>query len=98
MTEFTARNAGTQAIVTDTDRVIFERIGKGIISLGHRTNEDTDALLGVQGLNVVLNPDHGRVETEGHFPAVGRQMVRDRVLNYFQQLLVRVGGANGKSV
>lgn len=46
MAELAACDTGTQAVVTDGNRVILEGVGKVIVSLGHGTHEDTDALLG----------------------------------------------------
>lgn len=72
VTEFTTRHTGTQTIVADTDCIIFKGICKIITALGHGTNEDADALLGVQRLDVILNTDYRRLETERHLPTVGR--------------------------
>ena len=42
--ELAAGDTGTQAEVADTDRVVLELIRKGVVSLGHGTDKDTDAL------------------------------------------------------
>lgn len=96
--ELAAGHTGTETVVADTDRVVLERVGKVIVALGHGTDKDGDALLGTQRLDVILGADHGGVETHGHLAAVGGQVVGDRVLDDLEQLLLRVGGANGEPV
>ena len=71
MAELAACNTRTQAVVADTDRVILERVGKIIVTLGHGAHKDTHALLGAQRLDVVPGTHHGGFETEGHLTAVG---------------------------
>ena len=95
MTELTAGNTGTQTVVADTDLVVFEGIRKVIVALGHGSDEDANALLGPQGLDVVGGADDRRLETEGDLAAVGRQMVCDGVLDDLEQFLLRIGGADG---
>lgn len=96
--ELAAGHTGTETVVADTDGVVLERVSKVIVALGHGTNEDGDALLGTQRLDVVLRTDHGGVETHGDLAAVGREVVGDGVLDDLEQLLLRVGGADGQSV
>jgi hypothetical protein len=96
--ELAASHTGTETVVTDTDGLVLERIGKVIVTLGHGTDEDSNALVGLQCLQVVLGADHGCLKTHGDLAAVGRQVVGDRVLNNLQELFLRVGGADGKSV
>lgn len=91
MAEFTASHTSTQAEVADTDGVVFEGIGKVIMTLGHGTNKDTDALIGVQRLDIVCCSDHGCLKTESHLTAVGGQVIGDGVLDDLQQLLLRIG-------
>jgi len=55
VTELAASNTGTQRVVANTDGIILELIGERIIAFGHGTNEDTNALLGSQILNVIPN-------------------------------------------
>src|SRR2546430_9321240 len=57
-------------------------------SLGHRTDEHADALLGAQGLDVVLHPDDGTLKGEGDLAAVWRQMVGDGVLDDTEKFLL----------
>ena len=68
------------------------------MALGHGTDEDRNALLGAQRLDIVLGTDHGGVETHRHLTAVRGQMVGDRVLDDLEELLLRVGGANRQTV
>lgn len=98
MAEFTAGHTSTQAVVADTDLVILQRVGKVIITLGHGTDEDADALFGIQRLNVVSGPHNGSLETESHLAAVGRQVVRNGVFDNLQQLLLRIRRADGQPV
>ena len=72
MTELATRHACTQAKVTDTDRIVLVGIGKSVVSLGHCTNKDTDALLWLKVLNIVADPYNGGIETQGDFSAVWR--------------------------
>lgn len=90
MAEFTARHTCTQTVVTDTDGVVLEGVGKVIVTLGHGTNKDANALVGTHGLDVVGGPHDGGLETECHFPAIGGKVIRDGVLDDLQQLLLGV--------
>jgi len=98
MAKFTACHTCTQTVVADTDGVIFEGVGKVIVTLGHGTNEDANALVGTQRLDVVGGPHHRSLETESHLPAVGGKMVRDGVLDNLQQLLLGVCRADRQPV
>lgn len=81
MAEPTAGDTGTQTKVADTDAVVLETIGKGVITLGHGTDEDTDALLWCEVCNIVAYTYDGSIETESDLAAVGRKMVGDGVLD-----------------
>lgn len=98
MAELAAGDAGTETEVADGDGVVLEGVCKVVSPLGHGTDEDADALLGPQGLDVVVHPDDGGVEAKGDLPAVGREMVCDGVLDDLEQLLFGVGGADGEPV
>lgn len=63
MAELAASNTCTQAVVADTDSIIFERICKVVAALGHGTNKDADALLGRKIGHVVADSDNGSIET-----------------------------------
>lgn len=86
--KFAAGNAGTKTVVADTDSFVLERVGKIVVALGHGTDENSDTLVGVQRLQVVLSADHGRLETHGHLAAVGGQVVGDRVFNNLEELFL----------
>lgn len=98
MAEFAAGNACAQTVVADTDGVVLEGVGEIVVALGHGTDEDTHALVGSQGLEVIPGPDNGRLVTERHLPAVGGQVIGDGVFDDLEQLLLRVGGADGETV
>ena len=98
MTELAASNTSRQAEVTNTDRIILERIGKVIASLRHGTNEHANALLLAEILDVVSDADDGGVETQRHLAAVGGQVVGDGVLDDFKEFFLRRGGADGEAV
>ena len=98
MAELAAGHTGTKAVVADTDGVILEGVGEIVVALGHGTDEDGDALFGAERFDIVLGAHHGRLETEGDLAAIGWQVVGDWVLDHFQQLLLRVGGADGETV
>lgn len=98
MAEFTAGDTGTQTVVTDTDGVVLKAVGKIIMALGHGTDENGNTLLGIQRLKVILSADNGGLETHGHLAAVRGQVVGDGVLDDLEQLLLRVGGADGQAV
>ena len=98
MAELAAGNAGTQTVVADTDRVVLVLVRKVIPSLGHGTDKHADALLRAKRFDVISDTHHGCVETQGDLPAVWRKVVRDGVLDDFQQLLLRVRRPNRESV
>lgn len=98
MAESAACDTGTQTEVADTDRVVLELVCEGIVTLGHGTDEDANALLGREVGNVIADTDDGRIETEGDLAAVGREVVGDGVLNNLQQLLLRCSRADGQSM
>lgn len=98
MAEFTASHTSTQAEVADTDGIILEGISKVIMTLGHGTDKDTDALIRIQRLHIVCCSDHGGLETESHLTAVGGQVIGDGILDDLQQLLLRIGRADGEPV
>lgn len=98
MAEFTAGHTSTQAEVADTDGVILEGISKVIMTLGHGTDKNTNALICIQRLDIVCCSDHGCLETESHLTAVGRQVIGNGILDDLQQLLLRVGRADGEPV
>ena len=98
MAEFTASHTSTQAEVADTDGIILEGISKVIMTLGHGTDKNTNALICIQRLDIVCCSDHGCLETESHLTAVGGQVIGNGILDDLQQLLLRVGRADGEPV
>lgn len=84
MAESATGDTGTQTEVADTDRVVLEFVCEGIVTLGHGSDKDADALLRCKVGNVVADTDNGRVETEGDLAAVGREVVGDGILNDLQ--------------
>lgn len=98
MAEFTASHAGTQTVIADTDGLVLEGIGEIVVTLGHGTDKDTDALLGAESLEVVAHTHDRRLVAHGDLAAIGREMVGDGVLDDPEQLLLGVGRANGQSM
>lgn len=98
MTELAAGDTGTETVVTDTDAFILERISEVVMALGHGTDKDSNALIGLQCLQVIPGADHRCLETHGDLAAVRWQVIGDRVLDNLQKLLLGVGGADGESV
>lgn len=88
--EFAASNTGTETEVADGDGIIFEGIGKVITTFGHGTDEDTDTLVWVEILHVLSDTNDLCVERESHFPTVWWEVIRDGILDHFEQLLLRI--------
>lgn len=91
MAKLAACNTGTKTVVADGDGVVLEVVGKVILAFGHGTNEDADALVGCQCLDVVSWAYDGGFKRQGHLPAVGWQVIGDGILDDFEKLLLRVG-------
>lgn len=96
--EFTAGHAGAEAVVADGDGVVFERIGKIVAAFRHGTDEDTNALIRIQSLDVISNADNLSIEREGDFSAFGRKVIRDWVLDDLEELLLRIDRPYGEFV
>lgn len=62
MAELTAGHASTQAKVRDGDSIVLELVREVVLALGHSTHEDADTLLGIERLDVVLDPHDGSFE------------------------------------
>ena len=84
MTKFTAGNTGTQAVVADADRLVFEGVGKVIITFGHGAHENADAFSWAQACNIVSHLNELGVEAQGDLSAVGWQVIGDWILDYFE--------------
>lgn len=94
VTELTTSNACRQAVVADGNLIVLEVVRKVIFALGHCTDEDAYALVGAERLDVVLHSYDRSLEGQGHFPAVGGQMLGDGVLDDPKELLLRRCGSD----
>lgn len=84
--------------MADTDLLVHVLVGKVIGTLCHGTHKDAYALLGVQAVDVVPDPNDGGIEAERYLAAVGWQVVGYGVLNHAQELLLRVGRPDGQAM
>lgn len=84
--------------IADGDLLVHKLVGEIVGSLGHGTNEHADALIWLQGLHILPNLDNRRIETERDLPAVRRKVIRNRVLDHLQQLLLGVCRANRQAM
>lgn len=98
VTELAACNTGTEGEVADRDRVILVLVGEAIVTLGHGSNEDANALLRTEVGHVITHSHHRGIERQSDLAAVGRKVVGDGVLDDFEQLFLRGGGANRQFV
>lgn len=96
--EFTAGHAGAEAVGTDADGIVFERVCKIILALGHSTDEDTYALFRTEIRHVVPNTDNLGVEAQGDLSTIRGQVVSNRILYHFEQFLLRVHRSDGQFV
>ena len=88
MRELAASNTCGQAVVADTDGLVPEGISEVVFAFGHGSNKDTNTLVGLEGIDIVSDSDDLGVETQGHLPAVGREMVCDGVFDDLEKLLL----------
>lgn len=98
MAELAASDTGAQAVIADTDGLVFELVGKVVLSLGHGADEDTDAFGGGQGVDVVPYTDDIGVETQSDLSAIRWEVVGDGVLDDLQQLFLGVDRSNGEAM
>ena len=98
MAELAASDTGTEREVADGDRIVLVLVGKGIVTLGHRSDKDADALLGAEIGHVVADSHDGSVKGESDLAAVWGEVVGDGVLDDLEELLLRGGGADGQLV
>lgn len=79
--ELAAGHASGEAEVTDRYLIVHIRVSEVVRTLGHGTNEDADALVGVELVDVA--PDaHGRgVEAESDLAALWGQVIGDGVVD-----------------
>lgn len=71
MAEFTARYAGGKCEVADRDLLVNQFVGESVSALGHGTDKDAYALLGLNGLDVVPHTGQGGIEAQRHLATVG---------------------------
>lgn len=79
--ELAAGNAGREAVVADSDLLVYIFVGEVVGAFGHGTDKDTYALFGSQVLDIVSRSHDLFVKTEGNLAAVRREMVGDGVLD-----------------
>lgn len=91
MAKFTACNTCTQVVAADAYSIILDRIREVVVSFGHGSDEDTDTFVFVQTLDVVAHAHNLRVEAKCDLSAVGREVVRNWVFDYLNELLLRRG-------
>jgi hypothetical protein len=96
--EFAACNTGTEGVVADTDGVVLVLVGESVVALGHGTDENADALIRAEVLDVISHTHDLCIKGEGYLAAVGWEMVGDGVLDDLEQLLLRGGRPDGKLV
>lgn len=98
MTKLAASHAGTEIKVADTDRFILVFIRKRVVSLCHCTDKDTNALLRADTLDIVVYTHHVCIKRQCHLSAIRRQVIRDWILDHFEQFFLRILGANREFV
>lgn len=94
--ELAAGDTGAQAVIADGNRLVLEGVGKVVFALGHGPDKHANAFVGPESLDVISHAHHIGVETECHLAAVGWEVVGDRVLDDFEQLLLRIDRSNGQ--
>jgi hypothetical protein len=82
MAKFAARNTCTQVVATDTDSIIFDRIGEIIVSFGHGSDKNANTFVFVQSLDIVSHAYNFRIEAERDLSAVGRKVIRNGVFDH----------------
>ena len=98
MTKFAASNARREAVIADGYLLVDIAIGKVVWTLGHSTDEHTNALIGVQRVNVFPYTYYWGVKAERYLSALGWKMVCDGILDDTQELFLGISRANGKPV
>lgn len=89
--ELAAGHASGEAEVTDRYLIVHVRISEVVRTLGHGTNEDADALVGVELVDVAADTHGWGVKTESDLAALWGQVVGDGVVDDAEELLLRVG-------
>ena len=98
MTKLAACDAGTEAVVANTNSFVFERVGKVVLSFGHGSHKDANAFLWGKTVNVVTHSNNISVEGECDFSTVWRQVICYWVLDDLEQFFLRVDGPDGELV
>jgi len=98
MAELATCYASTQTEVANTDCVVLEFVSEIVLAFGHGTDEDADALLRVQSLDIVGHSHNGCFETQSNLPAVRWQVICNRILNDFKELLLGCCGTDGHAM
>jgi len=98
MTELAARHTRTEREIANTNRIVLELIRKVILPLRHRAHKHANTLLRSQSPNVVSNPDDFGVEAQRDLAAIRGKVLRDWVLNDFEQLFLGIDAADGEAV
>lgn len=94
MTKLAARDAGGKTIIANGDLLVHVLVGEIVSTFGHGSNEDAYAFTRIEVFYVIPGADDLGLEAQGDLPAVGRQVIGNRVLDDAQELLLRVGGSN----
>jgi len=98
MTELAARHTRTEREIANTDRIVLELIRKVILPLRHRPHKNANTLLWAQSSNVVSNPDDFGIEAQRDLTAIRGKVLRDWVLDDFEQLFLGIDAADGEAV
>lgn len=98
MTKLAACYASRETVVADRDLFVDKLVGKSIRALGHGTHEHANTLIWSKLFDIVTYFHHGGIPAEGDFPAVYGKIIGDGILHHFEELILRVGGANGQAV
>lgn len=88
MAELAACNAGTETPVANTDRVVLEVIREVVIALGHGPDENSNAFVLVQSVDVVPYANNFGFEAERNLAAIRRKVVCDGILNDLDELFL----------
>lgn len=90
MAEFAAGHTRRKTEVADGDLLVDVLVRKVICSLGHGSNEHTDALILIQILHVLPDTHQLGLKTQGDLSTVRGEMVGNWIGDDLQQLLLRV--------
>lgn len=94
MAKFAACNAGTKVKLTDGNGIVLDAVGKVVVAFGHGSNEDGNAFVVVQAMNIVADTYDFRVEAQRDLTAVGWEVVCDGIFDDLDELLIGRSRAN----